>query len=132
LIIDNEGKQFRANGFRRVRKISSQRGAWIVQSLKLVVEAICRDGSRCSVWNWYYLPMRQLLRVTAPMEKAYLNEADPIAKLRHRSKTCGHFWAGGLPYWLLAETCLVLADRIDLLEAKLGGTPPEPSESDKV
>jgi hypothetical protein len=52
-----------------------------------------------------------------------LSEIDPIESLRDRSTKCGRFWTEGLPYWLLAEVCLALADKIDALEARLGGTP---------
>ena len=30
LVIDNDGNQFRANGFRRIKKISGKRGTWIL------------------------------------------------------------------------------------------------------
>lgn len=59
----------------------------------------------------------------AENKKPYLSEKDPIYELRHRSVHCTPFWAEGLPYWLLAETCLALADKVDALQEKLNQIP---------
>lgn len=45
-IADNNGKLFRGNGFRRVKKISRERGAWLVRRLA-EIEQGCH-----SVWWW--------------------------------------------------------------------------------
>ena len=56
LVVDNEGKQFRRNGFRRVEKISHARGEFIV-SHQADIEASWRwyrprtKGHR-SLWGW--------------------------------------------------------------------------------
>jgi hypothetical protein len=39
MIHDGEGKQFRANGFRRVAKISSERGRFIVNNMKEIEQS---------------------------------------------------------------------------------------------
>lgn len=51
MIIDHYGYPFRANGFRRVRKISDKRGTWLIGRFK-EIEA----GSR-SLWWWAKAPM---------------------------------------------------------------------------
>jgi hypothetical protein len=56
MIVDSKGKQFRANGFRRVAKLGTKRGTWIVGHLKLIE----REHDRFSVWHWYRAPWREL------------------------------------------------------------------------
>ena len=56
MIVDSEGKQFRANGFRRVAKLGTKRGAWIVGHLTLIE----RERNRLSVWHWYRAAWREL------------------------------------------------------------------------
>ena len=46
VVADGEGKPFRANGFRRVEKISRERGEWLVSRLSEI-----ELGSK-SVWWW--------------------------------------------------------------------------------
>lgn len=50
LVVDGEGQQFRRNGFRRVAKISRDRGEWIVKNLGLIQKM----QDRFSVWHWYH------------------------------------------------------------------------------
>ena len=45
-VVDGDGKQFRGNGFRRVKKISHERGRWMLEHAQQI-----EDGSR-SVWWW--------------------------------------------------------------------------------
>lgn len=45
-VLDSDGKQFRANGFRRAEVISRARGEWLLSKIKEIEE-----GSR-SVWWW--------------------------------------------------------------------------------
>ena len=45
-IVDSEGALFRGNGFRRVKKISAERGEWLLDNSKLI-----EAGGR-SVWWW--------------------------------------------------------------------------------
>lgn len=58
-IVDGEGKHFRGNGFRRVAKISTARGAW------LLTNAIGIERSGRSVWSFKRDPMR-----TTPFQEA--------------------------------------------------------------
>ena len=53
LVVDGEGKQFRNNGFRRVAKVSVERGTWMVEHLALIK----RMGHRFGVWHWLRQPM---------------------------------------------------------------------------
>lgn len=36
LVVDGEGKQFRHNGFRRIKRISARRGEWMVKNLAMI------------------------------------------------------------------------------------------------
>lgn len=56
LVVDNYGKKFRNNGFRRIARVSRKRGAWMVAHIWLI-EAM---GNRFSVWHWYRAPWREL------------------------------------------------------------------------
>lgn len=58
LVVDGDGKSFRANGFRRVAKVGSRRGSWIVLHLTLIGQLM----DRYSVWHWYRAPWRELER----------------------------------------------------------------------
>lgn len=60
LVVDNSGKSFRANGFRRVAKVSSRRGTWMVQHLAHI-EAL---KDRFSVWHWIKAPWRELDQIS--------------------------------------------------------------------
>lgn len=55
-VVDSEGKQFRANGFRRVAKVGAKRGTWMVQNTAMI-EA---ERDRFSVWHWYRAPWSEL------------------------------------------------------------------------
>lgn len=46
IIVDKEGAPFRANGFRRAKKISTERGNWIVKNMKKI------EMSSFSVWHY--------------------------------------------------------------------------------
>jgi len=45
-VVDSEGSQFRGNGFRRVRKISAERGAWMLKHARDI------ELSGRSVWHF--------------------------------------------------------------------------------
>ncbi len=47
IVVDNIGQSFRGNGFRRVKKILKERGAWMLQHAKEI------ETSGKSVW-WYF------------------------------------------------------------------------------
>lgn len=48
---DAEGRQLRGNGFRRVARISAERGAWLLAHASEI------EGSGRSVWHWKRAPM---------------------------------------------------------------------------
>lgn len=56
LVVDAEGKQFRANGFRRVKIISKQRGQWILDHAEDFA------FSRRSMWYFARCKMEQLTK----------------------------------------------------------------------
>ncbi len=56
LVVDNEGKQFRANGFREVRRVSRKRGEWMVRHLAYIEARM----NRFSVWHWWRAPWHEL------------------------------------------------------------------------
>ena len=49
-IIDNDGKEFRRNGFRRCEKISPKTGKTLVDNIKIIEQGCA------SVWYWKYHP----------------------------------------------------------------------------
>jgi len=58
LVNDASGNPFRANGFRRARRISARRGAWLVARMA-EIERLAYSGCRRSVWGWARIPMRE-------------------------------------------------------------------------
>lgn len=52
-VVDGEGKLFRHNGFRRITKISKNRGAWLLSNKELI------EMSRRSLYWWLRQPMKQ-------------------------------------------------------------------------
>jgi len=50
MVIDADGRQFRANGFRRCEKISAEIGALIVDAIPLL------EMGHASIWYWRYHP----------------------------------------------------------------------------
>lgn len=56
IVVDAEGKSFRANGFRRVARVSSARGTWMVEHFRLIERLM----DRYSVWHWYRAPWIEL------------------------------------------------------------------------
>lgn len=52
LVVDGEGKQFRANGFRRVERISSQLGEWIVTNQRAIERRT--QLSPINMWRYKY------------------------------------------------------------------------------
>ena len=56
IVVDSEGKSFRANGFRRVQRIGSRRGTWMVEHFALIE----RLKDRFSVWHWVNAPWSEL------------------------------------------------------------------------
>ena len=51
-VVGSEGQQFRANGFRRAKKISLERGDWLVSHFDEI------EQSGRSVWGWARRSMR--------------------------------------------------------------------------
>ena len=49
---DENGNLFRFNGFRRIKKISAERGQWILERKEVI------EQSGKSVWGWLRMPMR--------------------------------------------------------------------------
>lgn len=58
MVIDNDGNQFRGNGFRRCRKISTKRGRWLVERATRINDLMLR-GCRRSIWGWAKWPMNK-------------------------------------------------------------------------
>ena len=56
-VADAEGRLFRGNGFRRVRKISAERGQWLLEHR----HDICHGGR--SLWWWVRARMSTQTRV---------------------------------------------------------------------
>lgn len=54
LVVDNEGKQFRANGFRRCERIVSHEGRWLIARFdQFKPFVLTEEGvSGKSVWDW--------------------------------------------------------------------------------
>lgn len=52
-VVDADGNQFRMNGFRRVKKISRERGRWLLNHLRDI------ESSSRSVWWWVRKKMDQ-------------------------------------------------------------------------
>lgn len=57
-VIGNDGQQFRANGFRRAKKIGLERGTWLVEHFAAI------EQSDRSVWWWARRSMRTNVEVT--------------------------------------------------------------------
>lgn len=57
LVIDSNGAQFRANGFRRCEPVSSDRGTWIVDHMPVIE----RYRDAYSVWDWVHAPWGEWL-----------------------------------------------------------------------
>lgn len=47
IVCDDSGMPFRANGFRRIKKISAERGAWMLRNAQRI------EMSDRSVWGWF-------------------------------------------------------------------------------
>ncbi len=54
IVNDDQGFPIRANGFRRVARLSRRRGAAIVRNISRI------EKSEYSVWHWYWAPLREL------------------------------------------------------------------------
>ena len=61
LVVDDKGNQFRRNGFRRVAKIGTRRGEWMVKNIA-VIELL---RNRYSVWHWCRAPWTELTETCA-------------------------------------------------------------------
>lgn len=57
LVVDGDGNQFRHNGFRRVSKISKEKGALVVANIPRI------EQSRYSIWWWYRRSMATLTKL---------------------------------------------------------------------
>lgn len=55
LVVDEEGKDFRHNGFRRVARISEKRAAWIWRNIEMI-----EAHQRYKVWHWFRAPWKEL------------------------------------------------------------------------
>lgn len=82
IVVDAEGNPFRANGFRRVKKISAERGAWIVKNLKEISQ------SRFSVWHFARCSMKELrtLKLTGGSSPKRSRSEALISKVCHTSR----------------------------------------------
>lgn len=58
LVVDNDGKDFRRGGFRRVARVERERGAWMVRNISLIEQM----QDRFSVWHWWRAPWAELKR----------------------------------------------------------------------
>ena len=56
LVLDNDGKNFRHNGFRRVERVTSKRGAWLVAHLAYIEKM----QDQYSVWHWVHASWAEL------------------------------------------------------------------------
>lgn len=54
IIVDDRGVPFRANGFRRVERITVERGKWLLDNAKDI-----ELGDK-SVWGWLWTPMGEI------------------------------------------------------------------------
>ncbi len=52
IIVDANGQPFRANGFRRVKKISKERGSWMLKNARII------ETSGMSVWHFARCSMK--------------------------------------------------------------------------
>lgn len=50
-VVDSGGAFFRGNGFRRIKKISAERGNWLLTRAPLIT------ASQRSLWSWVREPM---------------------------------------------------------------------------
>lgn len=57
VVIDSEGKPFRAGGFRRVKKITPVRGKWLLENSEEI------EASGRSVWGWLRKAMQPRLHL---------------------------------------------------------------------
>lgn len=52
IIVDDKGVPFRANGYRRVKRISHKRGRWLLDNMKEI------ELSHRSLWGWLRVSMK--------------------------------------------------------------------------
>lgn len=52
IVVDGNGQPFRANGFRRVKKISKEHGAWMLKNARII------ETSGMSVWHFARCSMK--------------------------------------------------------------------------
>jgi hypothetical protein len=50
-VVNGDGKQFRGNGFRRIKKITPERGRWMLENARII------ELSGMSVWCFARCPM---------------------------------------------------------------------------
>ena len=55
MVKDAAGNQFRGNGFRRIKRIATERGKWLLDHASFV------ESSGFSVWHWARMNMNQPL-----------------------------------------------------------------------
>jgi len=60
-VVDGNGQQMRGNGFRRVAKISGERGAWLLHNARDI------EQSGRSVWGWKRAPMSPNVELTGSL-----------------------------------------------------------------
>ena len=68
-VVDNEGRNVRGNGFRRVEKISRERGEWILRHAKEI------EQSGLSMWNFATCPMTPNAELTMHWSDCALHNA---------------------------------------------------------
>ena len=59
-VVDGEGKNFRGNGFRRIKKITPERGAWMLKHAKDI------ELSGRSIWHFARCSMNPLPNAYSP------------------------------------------------------------------
>jgi len=53
VVVDNSGVPFRANGFRRAKRISHERGVWLIARFPEI------EQGRRSLWGWVRQSMKE-------------------------------------------------------------------------
>lgn len=54
LVVDEDGNQFRGNGFRRVERISAEKGRWLLENAPLI------ELSGKSIWHFKRLKIKEV------------------------------------------------------------------------
>ena len=73
-VVDGDDKQFRGNGFRRIKKISHRRGKWLLDNATQI------EASGFSVWHWARKRMRHITPTSATQRR--MNKVEMINQIR--------------------------------------------------